>query len=156
MDRHSRVAVHRTPVLCADGAPPGQQVYSHIPNALWANVRNFPGSPGILRAHKRWGPDQLPGNDSNESRVRRAIPRASAIHTCDRHRGDAKPRVPRRESAEALLVGPAVSPGSPPTGTSTRSSPCWQSAPRTWPRRKIGDITRAALVLTHFEHSYIT
>jgi len=82
MDRHSRVAVHRTPVLCADGAPPGQQVYSHIPNALWANVRNFPGSPGILRAHKRWGPDQLPGNDSNEDRVRRAIPRASAIHTC--------------------------------------------------------------------------
>jgi hypothetical protein len=27
---------------------------------------------------------------------------------------------------------------------------------RTWARRKIGDITRAALVLTHFEHSYIT
>jgi len=33
---------------------------------------------------------------------------------------------------------------------------CWQSAPRTWPRRKVGDITRAAFVLTHFEHSYIT
>jgi hypothetical protein len=27
---------------------------------------------------------------------------------------------------------------------------------RTCARRKIGDITRAALVLTHFEHSYIT
>ena len=42
------------------------------------------------------------------------------------------------------------------TGTSMRSSPCWQSAPRTWPKRKTGDITRSALVLTHFEHNYIT
>ena len=65
-------------------APTGSAVLQSSPKCAltWANVRNFPGSPGILRAHKRWGPDQLPGNDSNENRVRPTVPRASATHTC--------------------------------------------------------------------------
>ncbi len=126
-----------------------------------ANVRNFPGSPGILRAHKRWGPDQLPGNDSSENGVRRAIPRASATtHAPPSRRRNALSAPAReRRSGSCWPSGLARDHGI------SRVTAYWYldeviavlaSAPRTWPRRKIGDITRAALVLTHFEHSYIT
>jgi hypothetical protein len=46
--RESRCTEH--PYYAQTGHHQGQQVYSHLPNAPWANVRNFPGSPGILRA----------------------------------------------------------------------------------------------------------
>src|SRR5215471_10504094 len=57
MDRNSRVAMHRTPHYA--GRANGPAVLQSSPKCAltWANLRNFPGSPGILRAHKRWGPD---------------------------------------------------------------------------------------------------